>query len=393
MIEAQRRRAMATILLTVVLDLVGFGLVIPLLPFYVEGFGATPEQVTQLMAGFSLAQFVFAPIWGQLSDRIGRRPVLVASIGLTAVFLALFASAGSLGMLLAFRVLHGVATANISTAQACMADLTTAENRAMGMGLIGAAFGVGFSLGPWIGGELAVYGLSTPIWVAAALSALNFVLTWFLLPETRKPGASAAHARSINPAAFVRVAQHPIVGPAVILTFVMTAAFALMESTFGLFAADSYGLGPAALGRMFGVAGLTGIIVQGGLIRPLAKRFGEAPLVMVGIALLAVGLFLLPLSPPPYWMGATFIVISLGQSLTTPNLYALISRSASADEQGFVLGTNQSMGSLARATGPALGGLLYTGVSHASPYQASAAVLVGGFVLARVALGRLKTAA
>ena len=383
-------RALLPVLLTVFLDLVGFGIVIPLLPYFAREYGASGLHVTLLMAVYSLAQFLMAPVWGGLAARYGRRPIMLVSVAATAIFLAAFASSTSLWMLFVFRALHGVATANISTAQAAVADLTEGKDRAMGMGMIGAAFGVGFSLGPWMGGELAVYGLSTPIWVAAGLSVINFVMTWFLLPETRKPGAAAAgHTRSVNPGAFVQVARHAVVGPAVVLTFVMTAAFALMESTFGVFAADVHQLSPAQLGRMFGAAGLTGIIVQGGLIRPLARRFGEGPLVRVGIALLASGLALLPYADPDGSMVAVFILISIGQGLTTPNLYSLISRHTSPDEQGFVLGTNQSMSALARVVGPTVGGLLYTHISPRSPFQVSALVLVGGLGLAFYALRRL----
>jgi len=170
----------------VVLDLVGFGIVIPLLTFYAEEYGAGPVAVTLLMAVYSLAQFLMAPVWGALSDRFGRRPIMLFSIGMATICLAGFAWAESLVMLFVFRTLHGAAAANISTAQACVADVTTPENRAKGMGLIGAAFGFGFTVGPFLGGELSVHGLAAPIWFAAALSALNFVAAVVWLKETRK---------------------------------------------------------------------------------------------------------------------------------------------------------------------------------------------------------------
>jgi len=365
---------MLVIFLTVVLDLVGFGLVIPLLTFYAESFSASPQQVTGLMTVYSLAQFVAAPLWGQASDRWGRRPLLLLSILMTAAMLAAFASATSLWMLFLFRGLHGVMTANLAIAQACMADLTTPETRARGMGLIGAGFGIGFTLGPWLGGELAGFGLSVPIWVAAGLSLLNFVLGVWLLPETRVPGARPAHRR-LDPLALRRALAHPRVGPSIVLTFVFIFAFAAMESTFTLFAEHAHGLRPAQIGRLFGVVGVVGAVIQGGLIHRLVKRHGEAALLPPAFLTMAVGLTLLPLTPlgPPLY--AEFALIASGQGVVSPALQSLISRGVSADEQGEVLGSNQSMGALARATGPLLGGWLFQHVSHGATFYVAGALL------------------
>ena len=223
---APKRPGLGPVLLTVFLDLLGFGLVIPLLSFYAEEFHATPMQVTWLMATYSIAQFFGAPMWGIVSDRAGRRPVMLTSIAFTAIFLALFASATSLWQLFLFRALHGLAAANISTAQAYVADVTEGPDRARGMGLIGAAFGVGFSFGPAIGGLLSPYGLSVPIWLAAGLSALNFVWAFARLPESLRPGASeGGHRRTLSPAALLHGLRHPVVGMAVLLVFVATFSF------------------------------------------------------------------------------------------------------------------------------------------------------------------------
>ena len=188
-------KLLVPVLMAVVLDLVGFGIVIPLLTFYAEEYGAGPVAVTLLMAVYSLAQFLMAPVWGALSDKYGRRPIMLFSIGMAAVCLAGFAWAESLVMLFVFRTLHGAAAANISTAQACVADVTTPENRAKGMGLIGAAFGFGFTVGPFIGGELSVHGLAAPIWFAAGLAALNFVLA---LAWPRRPQARHCSTRTLD---------------------------------------------------------------------------------------------------------------------------------------------------------------------------------------------------
>ncbi len=375
-------RALIPVLLAVFLDLLGFGLIIPLLTFYAEDFGASPLQVTLLMAVYSLAQLLMAPVWGGLSDRLGRRPILLVSIGASALFLAGFAASRALWMLFLFRALHGACAANISTAQAAVADLTPPEKRAMGMGLIGAAFGVGFTLGPWVGGELAAHGHATPIWVAAGLSAFNFLLALALLPETRQPGVQGNHARrGLDPRRLARALAHPVVGLCVLLTFVSTFAFALMESTFTLFARHAHELDAPTVGRYFGVAGLLTILVQGGLIGRLARRFGEDRLLPVGLLLLALGLLLLPFSAPPRAMVSVFCLIALGQSLATPSLQALVSRGTAADEQGLVLGANQSMSALARVLGPTSGGLLYEGLGMRSPFLVAALVLLLGFGL------------
>ena len=409
----QNLRPILVVFLTVVLDLVGFGIFIPLMSYYAEAFSASPTQVTLLMAVYSVMQFVCAPVLGQLSDRFGRRPVLVVSIGLTALMLAGFASATELWMLFVLRALHGAMTANIGTAQACMADLTRPEDRARGMGLIGAAFGLGFTLGPFLGGVLAhvspevakdcVAGavaaagsavhipkeqLAGPIWFAAGLSAVNFVLAVLLLPETRHAASGPGSHRAIRPDVLLRTLRHPAVGLVVLLNFLLVFAFALMESTFTLFAEHRHCLSPMDVGKMFGVVGVVGIIVQGGLIGRLVKRFGEAALVPVGVLLVGLGVALLPLVSPGVAMLVAFVIIASGQGVANPSLSGLLSRGTHADEQGGVLGSNQSMAALARATGPALGGVLYERVGMGVPFFVAAGLCGLAFLLAFKATAR-----
>ncbi|MCB9759651.1 MAG: MFS transporter [Alphaproteobacteria bacterium] len=369
------------IFLTVLVDLIGFGIVIPLLTFYAEAYGASAMQVTLLMACYSAAQFLFAPLWGALSDRHGRRPVLLLSILMASLMLAGFAWADELWLLFLFRTVHGVFAANISVAQACIADLTTPENRARGMGMLGAAFGLGFTLGPWIGGEFSVYGLSAPIWVAAALSGVNFLMAVVMLPETRAPGTGPARARPIHPGAFLQVIRHPAVGRLITLFFLMTFAFSMMEATFSLFEEHRYGLTARDVGRVLGLIGVVGIVVQGGLIGRLTRRFGELRLVRVGITGLALTLVLLPFAPPWAPLLAVCGLLAVFQGLLQPSSQALISKRTSAEEQGFVLGTNQSLSALARATAPTLGGLLFAKVALGAAFIAGAALLgLGSFV-------------
>ncbi|MCB9677044.1 MAG: MFS transporter [Alphaproteobacteria bacterium] len=362
MSEERATPGLGPVLLTVLLDLLGFGLVIPLLSFYAEDYGATGLQVTMLMAVYSIAQFVMAPFWGALSDRVGRRPVMLVSVGMTAVMLTAFGLANQLWLLFLFRTLHGAAAANISTAQAYVADVTTPENRARGMGLIGASFGVGFTLGPWMGGELSQFGYEAPIFLAAALSAVNFVWVLLRLPESHPPGAQAdaTHRRTLDPSALFAGIRHPVVGLCIALTFVAVFAFAMMEGTFALVAEHRWSMNAAQVGRVFGLIGIIGIVIQGGMIGRLTKRFGEPLLVGVGYALNGTGLAILAVSPGGASMWLSCTLLAFGSSLANPSLQSLISRAASAEDQGKVLGVNQSFSALARATAPQTGGLLYT---------------------------------
>ena len=366
-------KPLLVIAFTVFLDLIGFGIVIPLLPFYAESYGAGAIEVTLLMAVYSLMQFLFAPVWGALSDRHGRRPILLVSIGMGALALAGFAVADTLLLLFVCRALHGVFAANISTAQAYIADVTKPEDRAKGMGLIGAAFGVGFTLGPWIGGELSVYGLSAPIWVASALSALNFVLAWVIVKESLTEGKrSERRPRPISPAVLASVLRHPVVGATILLAFVTTLAFAMMEATFALFMEHDNGLGAKEVGRLLGISGLTMVLIQGGLIGRLAKRFGEGALLRAGVPLLGLSMLVLVFAQPGAQLIGAMVLLAVAHGITQPSLHSLMSKKSPESEQGFVLGTNQSLAALARVVGPTLGGLLYAFASPGAFYGAAA---------------------
>ena len=386
-------RPILPVLFTVLLDLLGFGMVIPLLSYYAESFGADPFTVTLLMASYSMAQFVFAPMWGAWSDRIGRRPVMLLSIAGTAITLAGFAASQSLAWLFIFRTINGAFAANISTAQAYVADMTTPENRAKGMGMIGAAFGVGFTLGPWWGGELAQFGLSAPIWAAAALSTINWIWAWRSLPESRPIMNSQ---RTLDPRVWLRSLSHPVVGLVILVTFLATFAFSMMEATLALVAEHAWSMNPKQVGRMFLLIGVIGIIVQGGLIGRLVKRFGESKLITVGLGLNVAALGLLTLAAMPSahetplrWAGCA--VLALGSSITNPSLSAIISRGVQADEQGAILGANQSLAALARATAPATGGLLYRGWFSGGAFLAGAMLIAAAlpFAIPAVRRGRM----
>lgn len=402
-------RRIAPLLLTVLIDLLGFGIVIPLLNFYAKDYGADKLEMAVLAAVYSVAQFLFQPMWGALSDRIGRRPVMLVSIAGTAIGLAGFAWGGSLALLFVFRFLNGAFAANISTAQAYVADITTPEDRARGMGLIGASFGLGFTIGPLVGGELSRFGLSAPIAFAAGLAAINFVWAWFGLPESRRPGAASHARRTLDPRAMARALVHPVVGGAILLTFAVTFAFSMMETSFGIVADFAWGLDAAGVGRMLGLIGIVGIVVQGGLTGRLVRRYGEGRLVVAGLVAQALGFALLAIAAAPElaaarlgaspdavallgrWLGC--VAIAVGLSLANPSLNALVSRGVGPDEQGAVLGANQSLSALARAVAPTIGGLLLSRWYLGGAFAAGAVLLLGALPIAIPAVRRARAPA
>jgi MFS family permease len=395
-----RKASLGTLFLTVFLDLLGFGLVIPFLPGLARSLGASDFVATLPGSAYSFMQFLFIPIWGQLSDRVGRRPVLLWSIGASALGMVFLGVAGTLPLLFAARLWSGAATANIAVAQAYIADVTPPERRARGMGIIGIAFGLGFILGPAVGGELSRFPVlgrtgTLPAFVAAALSVVNLLLALRTLPESLPPEARGRSVRRAVPLDLraARAAAHtPGIGAAVAVNFLLILWFAGMEQTFRLFTADRFGLSDAGTGRIFALVGVTGAIVQGGLVGRLARRFGESPLIRTGLFIQAVAFALLGASPAlgPAAKLALYgaaLLIAAGNGITTPTLPAYASKRAAASGQGLTLGTLQSASALARVLGPALGGVLYQTIAPSAPYYAGAA----GFLLAMaLATARLR---
>ncbi|HEY7726985.1 MAG TPA: MFS transporter [Candidatus Eisenbacteria bacterium] len=363
--------------LAVFIHLLGFGILIPLLPYFAETYGATGLAVGLLNTSFSFMQFLFAPVWGRLSDRVGRRPVLLGSLILTGVSYVVFGVAGSLPVLFISRVMAGIAGATISTAQAYIADTTTPEERTKGMGLIGAAFGMGFIFGPAIGGILSRWGYSVPAFAAAALAFGAAIFAYFRLPESLPSAARAETARALrHPAAsLVEAVRRPRVGPVLLLFFVGTLCFSAMETTFALFGEHGYGLGPQGVGYILAFVGTLSAALQAGLVGMLARRFGERALVRAGFLLMGLGFVVGGLTPPFAAFLAVMGMAAIGNGLTTPSLSGLVSIFSHADEQGGILGIYQSLGSLARSVGPFLGGLAYDRFGHGSPLWLAGIVL------------------
>ena len=369
--------------LTVFIHLVGFGIIVPLLPYYAQTYGATGVQVGLLLASFSAMQFLCSPAWGRLSDRIGRRPMLVGSLVLTAGSYVMFAFASSLLMLFASRILAGIAGATISTAQAYVADTTPLERRTQGMGLIYAAFGAGFIFGPAIGGILSHWGYAVPGLAAAGLAVTACIAALVFLPESLPPEARAeAVARRASSGSRWTMFERPVVGTGLWLLFLSTVCFAAMEGTFALYGQWRFGLGPRQIGLLLAYTGTLAVILQGGIVARLARRFGEGPMVRAGFAVMALGLVGMPMAPTMTWLMAALGLIAIGSSLAGPTLAGLVSSAASPVEQGAVLGLYQSMGSLGRAVGPFLGGLAFDRVAHASPMWLGAIVVAVSSLLA-----------
>ena len=375
------------IFLTVFIDLIGFGIIIPLMPFYAETFGASALTIGLLSTSFSFMQFVFAPFWGRLSDRIGRRPVIL--IGLFGSFLSylVFGLAHSLAVLFVARICAGVAGANIATAQAYMADLTTPENRAKGMGLVGAAFGLGFIFGPAIGGFLSRYGYQAPFFFAAALSLANFAAAWFVLPESRKT-AAVDQPKLSRLEALRAAATRPGMPALLLIYFLVIAAFSSFEATFALFSEMRFGFTATTIGYIFAFSGVVLSIVQGGLVGRMAKRFGEHRIVPAAILFLAAGLALIPASHSLAMLLAATGLLSIGMGFNSPSITALISRRSHADGQGAILGVSQSMASLARILGPAAGGFVYDRYGPVMPYLTAASLMTVACVISLATVAR-----
>lgn len=378
-----RRASLGTILFTVFLDLLGFGLVVPYLPGVAREYGASDLVAALLGASYSLMQLVFVPVWGALSDRVGRRPVLVVSILASALSMVGLGLSSALWMLFAARIFSGIATANIAVAQAYIADVTEPEARSRGMGLIGVGIGLGFVLGPVIGGLLETHSPpgrpgSLPAFAAAALSGVNVLLALFFVPESLRREDRGRSVRSASPLNLDRfrvafaVRGVPL---AMLLNLVAVLSFAGLEQTFRLFTQDAFAMSAKETGYVLGFSGVVLLFAQGALLRPLSRRASERRLILAGLVIEALGFFVVALSPGAgagiLWLFAGMGTIALGSGLTNPSVSAFVSRCGSAQNQGALLGVLQSAGALGRVVGPAFGGLIYEVVGPSAPYAAA----------------------
>jgi MFS transporter, DHA1 family, tetracycline resistance protein len=371
-----RKPSLLVVFLTVFIDLIGFGVVLPLLPIYSKDFGASGFVIGAVIASYSAMQFLFAPAWGRLSDRIGRRPVLLVSTAGAAISYALFGWGSSfrpevaLIVIFVSRVLAGIAGANITVAQAYIADITPPEKRSQRMGLIGMAFGLGFIFGPALGGvTYKLFGLTGPGYVAAGLCAFNLLLAYLILPESRQPTSEHVQPRP-RWTQWSQTMAHPQIGLLITVFFLSTFAFTCFETTLGLLVAKNFhiDISKQAVGYLFAYCGIIGALVQGGAIGRLVKKTGEPRLITLSLFLVAISLAFLPFVRASWSeLLVVLAVLSIGSSLTRPPLFGMISMLTPAHEQGGVMGIAQSMGSLARIVGPIFAATLFD-YSVALPY-------------------------
>ena len=378
--------------LTVFIDLMGFGIILPLLPFWAEKLGATPFEVGLILTIYAVAQFLFTPLLGRLSDRYGRRPVIILSLLIEAASFALTALAGSLPVLLIARFIGGVGASNMSSAQAVVSDVTPPEGRARGMGLIGAAIGMGFVVGPAIGGVLASGGQVVPFWAAMGVALVNALLVLLFLPETRKqramePDAAAAPRAGGMLGSWRRALSSPALARLIGINFLFTLAFTAMEAVYPLFTQRVFHWDATQNGYVFTYVGVVIVIMQGGLVGRLVKRFGEQAILVSGLLVLAGGLLLLPVSQTLAVMLIALAVLSAGDGAVAPTTSALLSFASPAESQGETLGIAQGVAGLGRVFGPIAAGFLFS-VGIGVPFAVGGAIVLLAVV---IGLGRFPT--
>lgn len=354
---------------TVALDLIGFGILFPVLARYARDAGASPAMAGLLVASFSIAQVIFSPITGRLSDRYGRKPIIILSLTGTAIGSLLTGLAGSLWLLFLGRIIDGASGASVSVAQAAVTDVAPEAERARLLGLLGAAFGAGFALGPAIGGVAALVNHRLPFFIAAAIAALNAIAAVRRLPEThphaaRRPSPEALRGRLTGDLKRL-----------LFVTFVSLVAFSGFEATFSLLTEARFDLSESATYGVFFLIGMGLVFVQGGAIHPVVARLGETATVRTGLACNAIGLALVAVDNGWATLAPALILLVVGQGLASPTLSALVAGRSGAESRGVTLGFQQSAGGLARSLGPALAGVLF-GWAIPAPYVAGAALVV-----------------
>lgn len=371
-------RPLLIILLTIFVNLIGFGIIIPLLPFYAETFGASPLVVGLLFAVFSICQLIAAPALGDLSDKYGRRPVLIFSLAGTVVSFVMLAVAHSLTMLFLARIVDGLSGGNISTARAYVADITEPKDRARAYGLIGAAFGLGFILGPAISGMLAGISYTAPIWAAAGVTLVATVVAGLWLPET----VHRAHAGVGNPFSYLpELLGRSLIRRVLAIDFMYWFAFSIFQTTFALFAEWRFAFDVQQTGYLFAGFGLLGAVLQGGLIRPVVHRLGDKTTFMFGLTSAAIGLVACSAAHSVAALIAALVPLAVGIGFGHPTVASLVSRAARGDEQGRVQGAASALESLGRTVGPVWGNASLQRWGESMPYISAA-----GFLLLTLAM-------
>jgi len=373
----KNKASLTIIFLTIFIDLMGFGILIPILPtFASKQLGATDFQIGIVVAVFSLMQFIFNPIMGRLSDRIGRRPVILSTQLMTIISYLIFAFTNSYLLLIISRMIAGLGGSNIGVAQAYIADITSKEERAKGMGLIGAAFGLGFVFGPLIGALLSKYGYSVAGFGAAAFSSLAFLFAIFKLPESlhEKKIEQKFQFKIFDFAFTKKVLSSPSIGILVFLFFVIIFSIANIYGTLALLTYKVYHFSDQQNGILFGITGLIGALVQAGLMRKISQKYSDKKIVIGGLFFMVIGLALIPYGGNFLGLSIVVSILAVGTGILQPIIPTMISKRASENMQGSVLGVNQSLSALARVFGPLWGGFSFHYLGYQFPFLTGAVV-------------------
>lgn len=375
-------RQKIVLLLTVFIDMICFSMIFPVLPYFVKELNLSDIMVGIAAASFALMNFLFSPFWGSMSDRKGRRPVMLLSIAITFVANIILSFTNSLFLLLAARIMAGIGSANISVAQAYMADISKPEERTKNLGMVGAVFGLGFIIGPVVGGYLKSFsGEGSVVWVglgAAILNMINLASAWHSLVESNQ-NIDRNSKRSINPLEqIIRWLQAPVINQLMWIFFLYVTAFSMMQITSGLLWKEKYGLNEKQSSYVFALIGIVSALSQGLFIRWFTKRYTEKQLIISGALLMGISLALIPVPSKELFVPLELILVAMlafGNALITPPLTSWLSKIAPVQSVGQVMGANQSFASLSRVIGPAVGGLLYP-IWHSVPFFVSGGIMI-----------------
>jgi len=387
---------MFVLYLVVFIGLTGVGIIVPLFPFFGEQVGASPAEITMLMAVFALGQFIAAPFWGQSSDRVGRKPIFIITLAGSAVAYVLLGLAETVPELLFSRLVGGLMAGNIPVAFAAAADVTSGKDRSMIMGRVGAAFSLGFIFGPAIGGLLAGPAPTAEDFLLIALLAAGLCLfavlvTVFLFKETHPVSNRSAKLVSMRLISLKGVARYltwPVLGALIGVNFIFVAGSSMMDSTFALYASKEHGFGPTDIGFLFTYMGVIMAIVQGGAIGPLTKRFGDAPVLRLGILFYITGLGFMIVASGLYSVLLALTFLTVGIALFVPASSSLASQHAPGSEQGAALGAFQAAGNLGRVLTPTVSGMIFSSYGTGAPFMVAIALMLPTFFLVRIAIAQ-----
>lgn len=388
------RLAAPALIAVIFINMLGFGIIVPLLPFYAKSFDVSAWQIALVFSAYSAGAFFGEPFWGRLSDRYGRKPLLVSTIAGNCLCYLALAFAPNVWAALAIRFLGGLASGNGAVIQGYLADVTPPERRPRAMGYIGAAWNIGLIVGPSVGGifarpEAGPIGFQIPLFIAAGLSALSTLSIMLFIRESRdrQPHITERPSRW---SAIGEAVRHPVIGRLMMLTFLVGFAFTGIESIFGLWSQAKFGWGPKEIGLCFAFVGIAAAFTQTFLTGPLAERYGPGPMLAAGMALTMFATALQPLAVHPALVIVLMCLTAIGQSVAWPNVSALISETAHPDRQGQILGLNNAMGALSRVAGPFFAGLAFAGVSLDAPFFMGALVVAPAIWLALAAAQRAR---